>query len=257
MLRNKLFATLLTLMLLCPQAAPLSAQTTPKLSTGRLTIGARGGATMSWMTFAPSDLVVRFEGDINGDVQLRDSRRFGGVGGVNVAYEVVNGWTLETGTLLATQGSTVQGTDELQLLDFPDDVVFATVTNTFRTKYVNVPVVVKASFGAPQGRFYLGAGPTFGFLVSATVSEEVRAHLRADDGSTAQATLVNETDIEDDMTSTTTSLTFLGGWEARGRRFRGFLEIGYDLGMTNLFSDESDLQDVKHRGFTFTAGAGF
>jgi len=253
MFRNQISALIcLCCAVLCSFARVAQAQVT----AGPLTFGARIGGGMSWIGFDQNDLVIRFDDpDVVGTIPLADSRRFGTTGGVTVSYEVARRWGLEARLLLASQGSTLRGTSQLLLTADPDAVVFATATVTFRTKYLYIPVLARASFGAPAGRFYVGAGPSFGFLMSAKRGEELRAN---EQGTNNRAESTGEIDIKDDMTSSVLTVSFLGGWETDGTsRIRGFLEAGYDVGTTDLFSSEFGLQPAKHRGFTFMAGVGF
>jgi len=257
MLRKQNLATLsLCCVLLCTVALAARAQAPipSQVAVGPLTIGVRVGAGVSWMSFSQDDLVAPFAGDITGQVVLADSRRFGGTGGISVSYEVAQRWALEARVLLASQGSTVRGTNELQASGLEDEVLFGTVTTIFKARYLYVPVLARAAFGAPMGRFYVGAGPSFGFLMSAKVGDAIRLNVQ---GTNLRAEFSSETDIKDDMTSTVTNLSFLGGWETGGSRLRGFFEVGYDIGMTDLFSSEFGLEPVKHRGLTFTGGLGF
>jgi len=107
MLRNTRLLVALGSMLLCLQGAQAQDSMPSEVSAGPFTIGAHGGATMSWMSFKDSHLLVEFEFDsgLLGDIQMRDSRRFGGSIGLSVAYDVTSSWRLETRLLYATQGS--------------------------------------------------------------------------------------------------------------------------------------------------------
>lgn len=252
MCRKKSSATFLSILIL-GYACVASAQAPAEVSVGRLTIGARGGFTMSWMTFADEDLVREVDPRLIGTIQTTASRRYGGSGGVTVAYAIRSGWDLETGALYATTGTTIRGSDELVLREDTDVKVWGTITETYDTQYWNVPVLVKASFGSPRSRYYLGAGATFGFLVGATRSEEVRLNAQA---TADKFGAITRSDIENEMNGSSTSLSFVAGWAAGHGRVRSFVELGYDFGLTGLFPD-AERSGVKHRGFTLMAGAGF
>ncbi len=254
MIRNTWIAIVVCVLGLSAPGARAQDAMPQEVAAGPFLLGLRAGATMSWMDFKDSHLLVEFDDEVRGEIQMQDSRRFGGTIGAAVAYEAASNWRLETRVLYATQGSVAQGSNRLQLVDFPNDVLFGTYTARFVTRYVNIPVLAITSLGAPTGRFYLGAGPTFGFLVSARLHEEVRFSIQGTDD---RGSASSDADIKDDMTGTNTSLTVLGGWQSTGSRVRGFVEIGYDIGFTNLFNDDVGFEDVRHRGFTFTAGLGY
>ena len=102
--------------------------------------------------------------------------------------------------------------------------------------FLAVPVLFK--FGAPEGGFYVVAGPSFNFRTKAEAKD---SEFNGEDVPEA------DEDLEDETESFDFSLIGGAGW-ARGNF--GF-EARYDHGLVNLNAEELEDFEVKSRAFTF------
>lgn len=109
--------------------------------------------------------------------------------------------------------------------------------------YVEIPLLLKYSFGAEGLRPFVAAGPSLGFREKA---EAVVSGLGEEE----------REDVEDEFKSTDFSLWLGAGLEIPAGGARAFVEGGYALGLTEV-DDEPEGVSVKTRGFQVRAGVTF
>lgn len=116
-------------------------------------------------------------------------------------------------------------------------------TETYSLSYLEVPVLVKATFGEAT-KFYVNAGPSVGFGLGGKLKweegdEDGDEDIKFGDGDDEDVTYVEKkTDIG----------LQLGGGVILGDKI--IIDIRYGLGLTDLYEDAS----VKNNGFQFTVG---
>ena len=112
----------------------------------------------------------------------------------------------------------------------------------FNLAYLEVPVMLKYAFGTGDTKPYIMAGPTIGFNLSA--KQKISAGSESD-----------EEDIKDDISSTDFGLGFGGGVNFHTGNNSIFVEVRYNIGLTNV-NDNSDDPDteIKTKGIQIFTG---
>jgi opacity protein-like surface antigen len=111
--------------------------------------------------------------------------------------------------------------------------------------YLEVPVMLKYSFGTREIRPYVIAGPTIGYLLSAK-------------GKVTGGGYSGEEDIKDETKSLDFGLAFGAGVSVPVSNHPIFLEARYAMGLTNINDDPDDPDtDVKTKGIQILAGITF
>jgi hypothetical protein len=113
-----------------------------------------------------------------------------------------------------------------------------------RLSYVELPVLLRVSFGTGSFRPYLLTGPTVGYLTNA----------KAQDLASGQ-----EMDVLDTFKRTDVGASFGGGFSVPLGGARVFLEGRYSLGFKNILKETPDTagSTLKTRGVQVAAGVTF
>ena len=132
-----------------------------------------------------------------------------------------------------------------------DDAQLGQVEADLKSRFIEVPVLLRQDLSAGATRPFLMAGPTFGFNLSS------KANLQ---GSNPEA---EEVDLKDLTRTVDVGLMFGGGVSVPMQRGALFFEGHYALGLTDVLDDgEVEVEgvarelsgDVKHRGLQVKAG---
>ena len=118
-----------------------------------------------------------------------------------------------------------------------------------KTDYLEVPLLMKASFGAGNLNFFVTAGPTFGYWLSGTEKATVR--VRFTDGvDEFEESETSEDDIEFDDEDNRVEVGASVGLGIGYRVGTGTLnlDVRYGLGLTDIYEIEDDSQ-AKNRVF--------
>jgi hypothetical protein len=120
-----------------------------------------------------------------------------------------------------------------------------TSTGSQRLSYVELPVLLSLSLGKANVRPYVLAGPTLGYLTSATATGDSNG---------------KQTDILDQYNRAAVGVSFGGGVRIPAGRVRVFVEGCYNLGLNNIIKNTSGEPAgfaLKHRGVQIVAGVTF
>ena len=138
--------------------------------------------------------------------------------------------------------------------EFSADVFGISVSSKYDTRvnYLDIPVLLKYSFGGESAQGYALAGPNFGYAFSGKVKSEVTTPLGSES---------DEQDIdfkEDNISRTDLGLNLgLGAQFGLSDNLRLFADARYNLGLTNLntsdAAEDADLK-VKNRGIGINVG---
>lgn len=114
-----------------------------------------------------------------------------------------------------------------------------------KAAYIEIPVMLKYAFGTTEIKPYVIAGPTIGYLLSATTKMSGGGYSE-------------EEDIKDVTKSLDFGLCFGAGVSVPMSNNSIFLEARYALGLTNINDDPDDPDtDVKTKGIQIFAGITF
>ncbi|MDP4200420.1 MAG: porin family protein [Bacteroidota bacterium] len=142
--------------------------------------------------------------------------RAGFIGGVQVDEWLDNMWAISTGAMIDQKGVHEEYASHAKShpnLSGNDDFTFT---------YLEVPILLRAAFGNGDARPYLFAGPSIGFLMSAseTVSDSVKP----------------TTGLKDHLSSTDLSIFFGAGFmEKLSDRTMLSIDAGYALGLSKVY----------------------
>jgi hypothetical protein len=117
--------------------------------------------------------------------------------------------------------------------------IFGAETATVRLSYLELPVLLNVSLSSGAVRPYLIAGPTLGYLTSATGTDSTGS----------------KTDIKKNFKKADPGISFGGGLRMRGRP-SFFVEARYTLGLANIAKDSQGFS-LKNRGLQLAAGLTF
>lgn len=117
--------------------------------------------------------------------------------------------------------------------------IFGAETGTVRLSYLELPVLLNVSLSSGAVRPYIIAGPTLGYLTSATGTDSTGS----------------KTDIKNNFKRTDPGISFGGGVRMPGRP-SFFVEARYTLGLANIAKDSEGIS-LKNRGLQLAAGLTF
>jgi hypothetical protein len=127
------------------------------------------------------------------------------------------------------------------------------VEGTLKADYIDIPVLVKLSFGESTTKPYIMAGPYLGFLLSA---KNIFDKFTPTGGSAI--TIDEEQDIKDETKSTDFGLNFGAGVSFPMGNNTLMLEAMYSLGLSNINDDSEDPDTkIKNKGIQIKAGITF
>ena len=201
----------------------------PRVHALPLSVGGRVGLNLARLAF--DDLPAGIESDF----------RAGFVAAGHVAIPVLPMLAVEVGVDVATQGTELDGT-----LQFGSTSLEA---GRIKLTYLHLPVLAKLSMSVGPTRPYVKFGPQMGLLLTAKAEAE----------SSSFSGGVVETDIKDSAAAVDFALQFAGGLEFPVATVRGFVEIGYGLGLVHVF-DAPDLPDswnAKNQVLGITLGLSY
>jgi hypothetical protein len=217
----------------------------------RVHFGARLGLSISQLTFDEASLMVDFENDdVTGRVDLNKKLRFGFIGGLTLSYDLSRNLTLESRFLYTRLGSVLEGEGVVRRQNVPDVPLRFVQKSVFTLDYLNIPVIARITVSHERSLGYVGLGPQVGVLLSSKLTN--------DRSSQAPGLLplveFEELDLGDTTESLSFGILFLAGAELRGERLRGFLEVAFALGLSEVYTDTGN---VRTRAFEITVGVGY
>jgi len=128
------------------------------------------------------------------------------------------------------------------------DTGFDEVDSKVHIDYIEIPVLLKASFGAGSAKPNLFVGPAIGILMSAKVKTSVEG---VDLGDLA------EVDMKDELNSMDLGLVIGGGVDIG----KMLLEVRYEIGLSNLNKTpegyEGDMPKTSNGALLIMAGISF
>jgi outer membrane protein with beta-barrel domain len=154
-----------------------------------------------------------------------------------VAFPLLPYLSLETGLDVATQGTELDGSVQLGTTTLEDGRI--------RLTYLHLPLLARISVSAGPVRPYVKFGPKLGLLLAA----KAEAHSTGSVGDF-------ETDIKDSASDFDVALQFAGGLEFPVATFHGLFEVGYGLGLVDVFDDPElpDSWSAKNQVVGITLG---
>lgn len=152
-------------------------------------------------------------------ISVSADSRTGFVGGVFANLGLGEMWFIQPEVLYAAKGASFEG-------------------ETLAVDYLEVPVLFGAAFPISNSAFkpMLFAGPSVAFKLS------------CDDSGF---------DCSDDVKAVDFGLVFGGGIQYALESLTLFFDARYDLGLTDVNDDETELIEAKNRSWQFMAGLGF
>jgi len=155
--------------------------------------------------------------------------------GVFFAYNLSRNFAIQPEIYYLTQGGTWEEVYDSTTYKYVDS-----------WKYIHVPVLAKYRFMPDKTLTpILFAGPAVGFLLSARYKYFVNDFEEFDK------------DIKMWMKNTNFSVVFGGGVEYKMEKLMLIFDIRYDLGLTNIDSENDPTDQLKTRAFMFMVGVGF
>jgi hypothetical protein len=142
----------------------------------------------------------------------------------------------------------------LTVLDYP-----AKIEATFTADYLDIPVLLKASFGDGPVKPYLLAGATIAFLLGDTKLEMDKVIVTIDgrDEDITSEIPSDEREEKVETKSTDFILNFGGGVLIPLGQVNIFIEGQYNLGLTDVNDEPDDITEIKTTGIQIKAGVLF
>jgi hypothetical protein len=170
--------------------------------------------------------------------------------GVQFDYWFNDMWALSVQAFYDEKGSNEHYS---QPVTFEGETTTATGTSNLNLNYIEVPILLKASFGSSNIRPYVFAGPSFGFFLSGNESTNTAATFPGAINTTTSA----YQDIADSsINSPDISVVFGAGVSSKltsGQML--FLDAAYSLGLVNITKTSSgDNTTIKSRDIRIAAG---
>jgi opacity protein-like surface antigen len=187
-------------------------------------IGIVGG--LNFANVNSDDLEAALSAETGADVSLANSLGFG-FGGV-LGIVLSENAALHLQPMYIQKGAKI----EVEIAGFDEDV-------KFKLAYLEVPVMLKLTFGTSEAKPYVMAGPTIGYLLSAKVTNG------------------DEEDLKDTIKDFDFGLGFGAGVSFPAGNNMVFVEGRYALGLTNVDDDPDDPIDAKTKGIQIFAGITF
>lgn len=193
------------------------------LAQPNIGIGAKAGINIANASYNP-DLPAGFT------KSSRTGFMFGGVVEIGLAGPLY----IQAEPLYVQKGSVVEGTIGVD----PFTLQPVTGKSTTKVGVFEIPILLKAKFPAGPLKPYVFAGPSIGFLLAATETEEAQG----------QST---DVDIKDQLSSTDIGLLFGAGAEFKVAPLVALtLDARYSLGLTDL--SKTVPGEVAHRSIKTT-----
>ena len=126
---------------------------------------------------------------------------------------------------------------------------------TLAADYIDIPVLLKASFGDGPVKPYVLAGASVAFLLGDAMLEIDKATLNGDDVTSQIPSDEREQKIE--TKSTDFILNFGGGVIIPLGQVNIFIEGQYNLGLTDVNDEPDDITEIKTTGIQIKAGVMF
>jgi len=122
---------------------------------------------------------------------------------------------------------------------------------TIAADYLDIPVMLRASFGDGPAKPYLLAGASVAFLLGDVIMEIDKATLYGQDVTSLIPSDAREQKLE--VKSTDFILNFGGGVII----YNIFIEVQYNLGLTDVNNEQNDNTKIKTTGIQIKAGVFF
>ena len=126
---------------------------------------------------------------------------------------------------------------------------------TLTADYIDIPVLLKASFGDGPVKPYLLAGASVALLLGDAMLEIDKATLNGDDVTSQIPS--DEREEKVDIKSTDFILNFGGGVIIPLGKVNIFIEGQYNLGLTDVNDEPDDITEIKTTGIQIKAGVMF
>jgi len=126
---------------------------------------------------------------------------------------------------------------------------------TLAADYIDIPVLLKASFGDGPVKPYVLAGASVAFLLGDAMLEIDKTTLNGDDVTSQIPSDEREQKIE--TKSTDFILNFGGGVIIPLGQVNIFIEGQYNLGLTDVNDEPDDITEIKTTGIQIKAGVMF
>jgi hypothetical protein len=190
----------------CGFCALLSGLSTDAAAQGKIALGLRAGVNIANVSLDPGL-------DGGNTKSARMGFLFGGI----FEYAINNMIALQAQPAYCQRGYKLESTEFIP-----------TLTGTIKLDYIEVPVLVKLTFGSTEFKPYVFAGPNIAMLLSAKSKVEM--------GGQSQ-----ENDFKDNVKSTDLGLDVGAGVSYWLKADMGlYLDARYSLGLTNLSKDSSE-----------------
>ncbi len=226
-----------------------SSSTLPVQRSVRL--GIRLGLGLPWLSFNEDDLAIHFDDELLfGTVPVNSTVRPAFVGGLTLICAINSFFALEPRLFYSGQGGVLKGDGVVTIRPAPEVPFRITVEETFKLAYLQIPVLARFERERSGQCVYFGVGPVVGILLRSKYVFEAKAQL---------AGYYPDVYAENDEISNVTqdlaggALAVLG-FEFRGNRANGFLELAFEAGLTQIY-DGTD--DVHSRIFSVMLGVGY
>ncbi len=216
-----------------------------------LRLGIRLGLGLPWLSFDEDDLAIRFDDELLvGVVPVNNTVRPSFVGGLTLIYAINSFFALEPRLFYSGQGGILKGDGVVTIRPAPEVPFRITVEETFKLAYLEIPVLARLSRERDGQCVYFGVGPVAGILLRSKHVFEAKAQL---------AGYYPDVYAENDEISNMTEDLAAGilaviGFEFRGKRANGFLELAFEAGLTRIYDG---LEDVHSRVFSVMLGVGY
>ncbi len=177
-------------------------------ANAQVNLGVIGGLNLANLSVDPDD-----------GVDLSNRTAFG-IGGV-LSFGMGESLALQLEPMYLQKGSTLKAFGEELKIE---------------AAYIEVPAMIKFSFGSGDTKPYVMAGPTVGWVLSFEADGE---------------------DVKDDIKSIDFGLAFGGGVSLPMGNNTIFVEGRYSLGLSDINDDSSDDTEIKTKGIQIMAGITF
>jgi len=182
------------------------------------------------------------------DDDAENKMRFGSSFGARVLFPLSPSFSLESGLTYSMKGTKIEWEGIVE--DQTGNEYDGEEITTYKLTYLTIPIMARF-YPAPEGsvRPYLKAGPEVGLKLSAKYDYELNV-----EGDEVES---EEGEDLDDVKGLDLGLGLGGGVEMPiGDAMNFFGELGYTLGLLDIFDDDSD-ESFKNRVFGVSVGMTF